>query len=174
MASKPLSDYVNVNLGAHKRTVKLKELINKMAHLVGRDIYNAGIAGNFVDKIGDKEITLDVFSNVFRFLDDRQWQHKSFERLIEIVNAGIGVYEERIRIEHRRLYNPLYWISNILRVPLIMIRGAGLVSDDDAGEMFFKIYARIIEVLMLVVIWLVLRKLGFHEAIRHIIGLMSR
>jgi len=166
-ASKPLSQYVDGTLPHYRQVDQLKEKISNHVELVGRALKRAGIP-TIIERWSsdaDKKETIDVFLNIFGYLKSDRGTAEPYNVLLDLVNRGIGIYEARRKAEKRSFWNPLHWIGLLLKLPLSIIVEADLVSDEEARRTLFKIYARIIEILMLIILLLVADKLGVRSLI---------
>src|SRR5208283_2153182 len=56
---------------------------------------------------------------------------EEFELLLGITERGIGIYEGRLKVAKREMFNPLIWIATVLSAPLYVLARAGF--DESPG-----------------------------------------
>jgi len=170
-ASKPLSEYIDEKLPTYERYENIEEKISNLVEFVGRDLRRVGISTIIIQESSGEKENIDVFLNIFQYLRSDNRTARAFDMLLDLINRGIGVYEVGKNKEGWRLLNPLYWISYLLKVPVIIIKGADLVSDEEVKKTIFKIYAGVVKALMLIILYLFADKLGVRNLIASIIKL---
>ena len=160
-ATSPLSEYIETEGPQYERKHRIEEQISRRVSLIDRDLRYLGVPCIVTfDKGEESEVTYDIFFDIFAFLRNDRGSARNYDLLLDSINRGIGLYEAKKRKEGRRLFNPLYWISLVLKVPLLIIEGADLVNTEEAGKTIFRIYAWTIRILMLIILLLIAKKLG--------------
>ena len=79
--------------------------------------------------------------------------------VVEALDRGIGVYKHRETKAFWEMFNPLVWVARLLRTPIYVLEKAGLV-DDETRSHVLKVYAYIVQALVLLILALVAARLG--------------
>ena len=72
------------------------------------------------------DAVLDYFS-ISRLPGIRRGEE--FELLLGLTDRGIGIYEARLKVAMREMFNPLIWVAAVLSAPLYVLERAGPGSD---------------------------------------------
>jgi hypothetical protein len=86
---------------------------------------------------------------------------EEFELLLGLTDRGIGIYEARLKVAMREMFNPLIWIATVLSAPLYVLERAGFDESPGAVQSaVFQIFAWFVRLLVVVVLVLAAAKLG--------------
>src|SRR5712692_2100369 len=83
-----------------------------------------------------------------------------FEKVMNVLEQGIGVYEARRARALREKFNPLAWVAGILRFPVIVLGRAGLLDTEEGPSMVLRGYFWLVRVLFLMILTLLAARLG--------------
>jgi hypothetical protein len=86
---------------------------------------------------------------------------QEFELLLGLTDRGIGIYESRLKVARREMFNPLIWIAGLLRAPLYVFERAGFDESPGAVQSaVMQIYAWSVRFLFVAILVLAAAKLG--------------
>ena len=155
--AKPLEDLLPKDYQKGERHEILKREINKLVPLVSDALYyakvNTGIESTQEQEDDRKEY--DLIHDIFDL--PRGPSARTHELLMRSLERGIGVYEDRKRDALLEIFNPMFWIVWIIRLPIQILHLAGI---KDSQNIFGKIYELLIKCIMAVLLALLCAKLG--------------
>ncbi len=79
---------------------------------------------------------------------------------MNVLEQGIGVYEARRARALREKFNPLVWMSGVVRAPVFVLDRAGLMETEEGPSIVLRGYFWFIRVLILAILALSATKLG--------------
>ena len=146
------------------RVIQLIERqINRLIPIVSRNLLRGGINTRIRCRVRnhpqDEWREVDLVLGYFERLPDGGQQER-YERLMRCLEAGIGVYEERQRGAKRDSLNPVHWLALILRLPITIMESAGLITTHEEHSRFVRVYAWLMQVVMLLLLIMLATKLG--------------
>jgi len=161
-ATTPLEELIPGDFTRRMRDMKIKEYICKLIPLVRESLFFGKINVAILStryKRGRKVVReFDIILDLFDYLNGART--KPYDVVVNTLNQGIGYYENA---EHRafwELFNPLSWIAFILRIPLLIIQKAGLVSDEEVASKILIFYVWLVRIIILTGIAFLTAKLG--------------
>lgn len=83
-----------------------------------------------------------------------------FEKVMNILEQGIGMYQARREQALRDKFNPLVWFAGLLRAPLLVLDRAGLLETEEAPSKVLMAYLWMVRLVFLVILALVAARLG--------------
>lgn len=90
--------------------------------------------------------TYDVITNYFDLPEESR--RESFEIIMRLLDRGIGDYEALKAHAVRRKFNPLHWMTWLVRLPLTLMEHAGLLGHDKMREAVIGWYGKFLQFLM--------------------------
>ncbi len=104
--------------------------------------WDVGPAGRMEKKVTRQ---YDLVTDFLDHAGDQDW----FERLVRVLEEGIGVYLSRMEVAQRERYNPLVWIAWIVRTPITVMEYAGIIPDNHTVA---RIFAAVLQMLMFLIL----------------------
>jgi len=176
-ASRPLEEILpgDVKSTSEKHRT-LKQKINELIPIVRMHFTNAGIEREISVRLpepgGKKERReYDLISHFFELPHDPSATY--YEMLLSVIDRAIGFYEQIKRAVFRDLFNPIFWVACIFRIPLLIIQKMGMVSTKEAASQIFKIYIWMIRILVGFILIFIATKLGISINWAKIINLIK-
>jgi hypothetical protein len=102
-----------------------------------------------------------------------------FQRVIDIMNQMEGACEKQVIIERRHLFNPFYWVFElltfILRIPFLLIRTSGF-HVEKFEEQFWGRFFKLIELIVILsaLVWMGASKPEIKSAVLKLLHLDSQ
>jgi len=147
--------------------------INKLLVIVHRDVVEANVVPlveyswnePHVDRATaevvreEKKRLYDVITHYYQLVEDHPY-HKDFAAIMSVLEQAIGMYEARVKYTFGQLFNPIEWISWLVRLPLEILERAGLDQNDDMHKRAYSIYGWIIRVVFALILLLIAARIG--------------
>lgn len=164
-ASRPLEEIICEDINsARKKYDVLEQKIDELIPIIKRHLSRAGIETRIISqgyepgslKIIEKEY--DLISDIFQL--PRKLDAKICDMLVSAIDRGIGFYKRRNRDAFRELFNPIFWVAYVFRIPLLIIHMMGLVSNEEAASRMLKVYIWLFRIVFFVILVFIATKLG--------------
>lgn len=77
--------------------------------------------------------------------------------LLDAIDRGIGFYSKRKSIAKLEIFNPLHWIAFFSRIPIIILKIAGI---ETSNKIISNLYSFTMQGIMAIILALLATKLG--------------
>lgn len=151
--ARPLEELLPEGTTEVARPEIIEQQISRLQPLVSGFLFQAGIATTFTfsqpsfDREKDRVVMdpagrYDVIIQYFELPggDLGRARQEWFEKVMNVLEQGIGVYEARRARALREKFNPLSWLAGILRIPLIVLGRAGLLDTEEGPSVVLRGY----------------------------------
>ena len=137
---------------------ELKRQINRLIPLVDEDLERARVS----DEISYKYVERDLNEPIKKKRQSRRYRlilnyHdlpdglESYERVIAVIEQGIGAYTDRRDEAEKERFYPHYWLGWLLGLPVVVLQRAGLMSEGAASSLLVA-YGWAVRLLFLLVL----------------------
>jgi len=132
--------------------------IKRLMFVVHHDFSTTNISTTLIYRpVTGVETKYDLVLDYFDLLGSQNIDgHASLMLLLE---NCIGIFQDRKRKAFSELFNPLTWLALGMRAPISILEKAGL-ADDNTRSLVVKMYSRIMQTLMFLIIAFLATKLG--------------
>lgn len=120
--------------------IDVRQRINVKMHTVIKFYRAIGIGTTFFytppPAIGGFACEVEMFSNIFSL---HQWEISN-QKVVDILDRGIGAYYEKRRVFLLNCINPLIWVKNLIMLPIILLEYLGFDKVRIEQNILVKIY----------------------------------
>jgi hypothetical protein len=152
--------------------------INQLIPRVRNALWVAGIRTDMVSEEYEGSSLEDPKKVERRFdLIEHYFDHnhdlQSYRYVIQALDRGIGVFEQKERHEFRQLFNPVTYLAWCLRLPITILERAG-IDVDEASSVMIRSYGWLVRLVMLLLLALLAKRLGITGVWDKVIQYLSR
>ena len=164
------------NAATHEAIQRIKEEIEKAQHVVFLDLRGSTPVRTsvrwrdpYAAEGEDPEKAYDLILDYFRLPRRSGYEHETFEEVMRCLNNGVGFLEARKRRAFWEMFNPIFWVAWLLRLPITVMERAGFGGSAKGQEMMAAGYVRFVKIAVGVILILACLKLGVEVPWREIL-----
>lgn len=175
----PLEELIPEAKSATDRFILFDREINRLTPLVHWALNEVGVLTGIVSirrepSLGEhgvieREVT-EKHDIILDYLDLGH-QQRTYELLMRSLERGIGIYQSRMKIAYRELFNPIVWFAYLIRIPIAVMEHAGISPTERLVAGFYSV---VIRILMFLVLLFTAIKLGISIPWADLANLISK